>query len=74
MGLGQYADRTCKQEERLAVSEVGDNVSDRRFLLETFGMFALEGIDGGTLGPEESDKLGGGGAASSLNYRKAYHG
>ncbi|CAE7466364.1 unnamed protein product [Symbiodinium microadriaticum] len=33
--------------ETLGVVEVGDNVSDRRFLLETFGMFALEGISQG---------------------------
>eukprot|EP00933_Yihiella_yeosuensis_P074636 TRINITY_DN83610_c0_g1_i1.p1 TRINITY_DN83610_c0_g1~~TRINITY_DN83610_c0_g1_i1.p1 ORF type:complete len:325 (+),score=52.17 TRINITY_DN83610_c0_g1_i1:25-999(+) len=31
------------QAETLGVVEVGDNVSDRRFLLETFGMFALAG-------------------------------
>ncbi|CAE8733305.1 unnamed protein product [Polarella glacialis] len=35
--------------DMLGTFEVGDNVSDRRFLLETFAMFGLEG---NSLGPE----------------------
>ena len=33
------AELDMDQLETLGVVEVGDNVSDRRFLLETFGMF-----------------------------------
>ena len=42
------AELDMDQLETLGVVEVGDNVSDRRFLLETFGMFFLNGVSRGT--------------------------
>ncbi|CAE7267571.1 unnamed protein product [Symbiodinium natans] len=48
-GPAASKDLGMDQVATLGVVEVGDNVSDRRFLLETFGMFALEGIDGGSM-------------------------
>ena len=42
LGPSVSAELGMDQCETLGVVEVGDNVSDRRFLLETFGMFPLQ--------------------------------
>ena len=46
--------------------ETGGNVSDRRFLLETFAAFGLEGADGGEAGGEGGREGGEGGEGGSV--------